>query len=308
MEVDTGASLSLINETTYSQIASSLPLKPTTTQLSTYTGEHLPILGTADVTVEYNSQSVELSVIVVKGSAPNLLGRDWLSTIQLDWSRINSVRSNLSLESLLQSYPTVFSPKLGRLRNVKANIFVPADAKPRFFRPYTVIYFMRDKVNQKLDRLAADEIISPVPHAEWAAPIVPVLKSDGQKVRICGDYKVTVNQEAKPDFYPLPCIDDLFANLSGGKVFSKLDLVSAYQQIELDENSKQYTTINTSRDLFQYHRLPFGISTAPSIFQMFSVICQVYQSTWMIFSSQAPIWLNISVIWNEFFNDSSKLV
>ena len=267
MEVDTGASISLINETTYSQIASNSPLKPTTTELSTYTGEHLPILGIADEKVEYNSQSAELSVIVVKGSGPNLLGRDWLSTIRLDWSKINSVRSNLSLESLLQRYPTVFSPKLGRLRNIKVKIFVPADVKPRFFRPRTVTYFMRDKVNQELDRLVTDGIISPVPHAEWAAPIVPVLKSDGQRVRICGDYKVTVNREAKPDSYPLPYIDDLFANLSGGKVFSKLDLVSAYQQIELDENSKQYTTINISRGLFQYHRLPFGISAAPSILE-----------------------------------------
>ena len=135
MEVDTGASLSLINETIYSQIASNSPLKPTTTQLSTYTGEHLPILGTADVKVEYNSQSAELSVIVVKGSGPNLLGRDWLSTIRLDWSKINSVLSNLSLESLLQRHPTFFSPKLGRLRNVKAKIFVPANAKPRFSAP-----------------------------------------------------------------------------------------------------------------------------------------------------------------------------
>ncbi len=126
---------------------------------------------------------------------------------------------------------------------------------------------MRDKVNKELDRLVAEGIISPVSHAEWAAPIVPVLKSDGHSVRICGDYKVTVNREATPNSYPLPRIDDLFANLSGGQVFSKLDLVSAYQQIELDEDSKQFTTINTSKGLFQYNRLPFGISTAPSIFQ-----------------------------------------
>lgn len=63
MEIDTGAALSLINESLFSQIASNSPLKPMTTQLSPYMGEHLPILGTAIVTVEYNSQSAELSVI-----------------------------------------------------------------------------------------------------------------------------------------------------------------------------------------------------------------------------------------------------
>ena len=62
--------------------------------------------------------------------------------------------------------------------------------------------------------------------SDWAAPIVPVLKKDGG-IRICGDYKLTVNRAAKVDTYPLPRIDDLFATLAGGKAFSKLDLAHA---------------------------------------------------------------------------------
>ena len=102
--------------------------------------------------------------------------------------------------------------------------------------------------------------------SDWAAPIVPVLKKDGT-VRICGDYKLTVNQAAKADSYPLPKIDDLFAALAGGKTFSKLDLANAYQQIQLDEHSRKIVAINTHKGLFQYNRLPFGVSAAPSIFQ-----------------------------------------
>ena len=86
----------------------------------------------------------------------------------------------------------------------------------------------------QLDKLEAAGIITPVQFSQWAAPIVPVLKRDGS-IRICGDYKVTVNLAAKTDTYPLPKIDDLFASLSGGKLFSKVDLASAYQQILLDE-------------------------------------------------------------------------
>lgn len=63
--------------------------------------------------------------------------------------------------------------------------------------------------------------------SEWAAPIVPVLKPDGT-IRICGDYKVTVNKAAKPDVYPLPRVKDLFAILAGDKTFTKLDLAHAY--------------------------------------------------------------------------------
>ena len=102
--------------------------------------------------------------------------------------------------------------------------------------------------------------------ADWAAPIVPVVKTDGS-VRLCGDYKVTVNQVAKLDKYPIPRIDDLFSSLEGGKTFSKLDLAHAYQQIPLDNDSNKFTTINTAKGLYQYNRLPFGISSAPSIFQ-----------------------------------------
>ena len=93
-----------------------------------------------------------------------------------------------------------------------------------------------------------------------------MLKQDGS-VRICGDYKVTVNQAAKTDSFPLPRIDDLFASLAGGKAFSKLDLAHAYQQLELDDDSKKLVVINTQKGLYRYNRLPFGVSAAPAIFQ-----------------------------------------
>ena len=109
-------------------------------------------------------------------------------------------------------------------------------------------------------------MIEPVQFADWAAPIVPVVKTDGT-IRICGDYKVTVNQAAQVDTYPLPRIDDLLASLGRGKSFTKLDLAHAYQLIPLDEESKKYVVINTHKGLYKYNRLPFGVSSAPSIFQ-----------------------------------------
>ena len=127
-------------------------------------------------------------------------------------------------------------------------------------------YTLQAKVEDELNRLQTAGVIKPVKFSEWAAPIVPVVKPDGS-IRICGDYKVTINQAAKPDTYPLPKIEDLFTSLSGGNFFSKVDLANAYLQIQLDEESKEYTTINTHRGLFCYNRLPFGVSSAPSIFQ-----------------------------------------
>jgi hypothetical protein len=71
---------------------------------------------------------------------------------------------------------------------------------------------MRPTVEKELEKLKRDGIISKIEMSDWASPIVPVLKKDGS-VRICGDFKVTVNQVLQVDKYPLPRIDDIFATL-----------------------------------------------------------------------------------------------
>ena len=76
-------------------------------------------------------------------------------------------------------------------------------------------------MENELDKLLSDGVISPVTFLKWAPPIVPVVKSDG-KIKIFGDYKLTVNQSAWVDKYPLPKADDLFVSLSGGTKFSKM--------------------------------------------------------------------------------------
>ena len=95
-----------------------------------------------------------------------------------------------------------------------------------------------------MERLQSLGLIRPVQFSDWAVPIVPVMKTDGH-VRICGDYKITVNRAAKIEKYPIPRIEELFASLAGGKSFSTLDLSHAYLQIPLDEAPHPYVTINT---------------------------------------------------------------
>ena len=109
-------------------------------------------------------------------------------------------------------------------------------------------------------------ILKKVSHSEWAAPIVPVPKKDGT-VRICGDYKVTVNPSLDVDQYPLPKPEYLFATLANGKSFSKLDLSQAYQQMVLEEKSAECFTVNTNLGLYQLTHLPFGVVSVPAMFQ-----------------------------------------
>ena len=127
-------------------------------------------------------------------------------------------------------------------------------------------FALKDAVGQELDRLKKQGVIKKVDSSDWAAPIVTVPKKEGQ-IRVCGDYKVTINQALTVDQYPLPKPEDLFATLANGEQFTKLDLSQAYLQLQLDESSMPYVTINKLQGLYQYTRLPFGVASAPAMFQ-----------------------------------------
>ena len=195
-------------------------------------------------------------------------GRDWLSELKMNWQASHQVL-RLDREEpngILEQYEEVFRDELGLLKGVEVKIHVDSQATPRLYRARNVPHAIREQVEEALCKLVDAGIVEPVRHSEWAAPIVPILKADGS-IRVCGDYKMTVNQVAKPDSYHLPRINDLLARLGGAMVFSKLDMSQAYQQLALDEQSKPFVIINTHKGLFQYNRLPFGVSAAPAIFQ-----------------------------------------
>ena len=207
-----------------------------------------------------------LPLLVVKGDGPSLFGRNWLHQIRLEWHDIYNLHTS-SLQAILQKHTAVFQEGLGTLKGFKAKILVEEGATPRFCKARTVPYSVKETVDKELDRLVAEGTLEPVQFSDWASPIVPVLKADKSSVRICGDFKQTINPVSKLDRYPIPKIEDLFASLAGGQSFTKIDLSQAYQQLLLDDESKQYVVINTHRGLFRYTRLPFGVSSAPGIFQ-----------------------------------------
>ena len=115
--------------------------------------------------------------------------RDWLTNIRLDWGNI--CNANLTwLQKVLDKHKTVFQDGLGLITNTTSKIHVYETAQPRFWRPRIVPYSLRGKVNAEIDRLAKSGIIELVKFSGLAAPIVPVVKTDGS-IHICGDYKVT---------------------------------------------------------------------------------------------------------------------
>ena len=264
MELDTGASVTVISKKTWHDLFQNRPLGEAAVKLKTYTGEPLEIVGQAEVDVVYGSQSCRVPLVVVGGKGPSLFGLNWLERFTLDWPSIKTVRT--ALDELLQKHEALFRKELGTLKGVEAHLEVDPTCTPKFFKARSVPYAIKGAIEQDLERLAQLGVIEQVKHSEWASPIVPVPKADGG-IRICGDYKVTLNPVLKVDHYPMPVPEDLFATLAGGKTFTKLDLAQAYQQVLLDQESRRYVTVSTHQGLYRYNRLPFGVASAPAMFQ-----------------------------------------
>ena len=85
-------------------------------------------------------------------------------------------------------------------------------------RSRPVPYALRKGIEAELERLENEGTIKPVEFSDWATPIAPIVKSDSS-VRICGDYKLTVNTASRMDSCPIPKVDELFAKLAGGQKY-----------------------------------------------------------------------------------------
>ena len=119
-----------------------------------------------------------------------------------------------------------------------------------------VPFAMKAAAELEIQRMENKEILKSVPFSQWASPIVIISKSDGQ-LRICGDYKQTVSPCLDNDTFPKPTPEELFSKIHVGKKFSKIDLSQAYLQMQLEEQSQKYLTINTSKGLKQHRQVEY---------------------------------------------------
>ena len=134
--------------------------------------------------------------MITDEKSPNVLGRDILGKLKLNWVSIfNSYvvtekcnSNNESLNKIISEYESVFSDELGTLKDVKIEIPIQLNVNPTFFRAHPVPYSLKDKIEKELDSLVKLGIYEPIYSSKWATPIVPVFKPDGS-IHICGDYK-----------------------------------------------------------------------------------------------------------------------
>ncbi|XP_058038706.1 uncharacterized protein K02A2.6-like [Ahaetulla prasina] len=268
MEIDTGSSVSIIAWHTISRLVPSLrkhQLDRARLKLRDYQGNHIPILGSGYFQVQYKNFNDRLRIIVVDGILPSLLGLEWFDALGLAITGIHALASD-HFSDLFQEFSDVFSKELGKYKGSPISLNLDPSIAPIRLKPLRVPFALRTKVDQEIDKLLAQGILQPVDHARWETPIVIPIMADGS-IRICADYKATLNKALQANPYPVPVVQHLLHSLGRGSIFAKLDMAQAYQQLEVDDESAEAQTIVTHRGAFKCRRLQFGVCVAPGIFQ-----------------------------------------
>ena len=156
MEIDMGAVVSIISEKTYQETwakGEAPAIQPAKIRLRTYTGEEVKVAGKLQVLAKQGSEQAKLPLIVAKGEGPNLLGRDWLAQLKLDWKEAFMVGPSKSdrLEDLLETHKAVFQEGLGTIGGTTAKIHVNPEVTPKFCKPRPVPFPLRKKVESELE-------------------------------------------------------------------------------------------------------------------------------------------------------------
>ena len=199
-------------------------------------------------------------------SAPDDLRPDWIDKI--DYEPPESSKLRELIPSSYHDFIDVFSKERGEslpshaAHDIKLDLF--PDAIPPFGGIYRLAAPEQKTLKDYIDDMLAKGLIRES-SSRAASPVLFVPKADGS-VRLCVDYR-KLNTMTVPDRYPLPSADMLFDRLSHAKIFTKLDLRSAYHRIRVAEGDEWKTAFRTRYGLFEYLVMPFGLTNAPAVFQ-----------------------------------------
>ncbi|KRY64914.1 Uncharacterized protein T4A_14025 [Trichinella pseudospiralis] len=235
MEIDTGSEYTVLFEYVFRKLSQGIKirLEPITVKLATFQGELVKVKGSCSVNVPYGNIHRTLALIVAKGHCPNVLRLNWFESLGI-LSGVHRLTSTPpQILEVLRKYRSVFTEELGMYVGKPVSLDLDPNVTPICMKARKVPFALREKIDAELDKLVEQGVLEPVDHPVWSTPIVTPVKPDGT-VRICGDYKCTINKALRKHAYPIPAVNQLLASLSGGKVFAKLDLAQAYQQLTVD--------------------------------------------------------------------------
>lgn len=283
---DTGAQCNVLPLHVYKKASKDERLEKvnrTQASLVAYGGSKIKVIGRVSMCVWRNEKSYLLHCHLVESEeirpilgiksclAMNIIqykDNDLLNKPKTDGSWVYAIEDlppPVTKEELMLKFPDVFGEGLGKLDG-QYTIRLDETVPPVQHAPRRIAVALRPQLKDTLDALEAQGVIAQVTTpTRWISSIVAVPKKNG-KLRICLDPK-DLNRAIQREKYQLPTVEDIATRLHGAKVFTVMDVRNGFWHVSLDEESSYLTTFQTPFGHYRWRRMPFGISSAPEVFQ-----------------------------------------
>ena len=281
VEVDSDARSLILPREKFDSLNLNVSLTPSKVRFRSYSHDIIEPLGTATVTVSYKNRRVSGELFVLPNGYDPIIGRFWIRALNLSLQEldsdshppsinpINQIASTASITSLknkiMHDFNSIFEQRIGRAPGIKLSLKLRPNSKPIYVRERNLPYALRDPVAAELDTLVKAGIYTPINLSDWGSPLV-ITPKPGGRIRLCVDYKCTVNDQLIAANFPFPKQEEVLHSLKNSRYFCTLDLYQAYLHFEVDEESAKIQAVSTHKGTFKVNRLNYGIKTAPSEF------------------------------------------
>ncbi|GJR90060.1 putative reverse transcriptase domain-containing protein [Tanacetum coccineum] len=207
----------------------------------------------------------------------------FLAQVTMKKAEDKSKEKQLEEVPIVQDFPEVFPedlPGIPPTRQVEFQIDLIPGVAPVARAPYRLAPSEMKELSDQLKELSDKGFIRPS-SSPWGAPVLFVKKKDGS-FRMCIDYR-ELNKLTVKNRYPLPRIDDLFDQLQGSSIYSKIDLRSGYHQLRVREEDIPKTAFRTRYGHYEFQVMPFGLTNAPAVFMdLMNRVCKPYLDKFVI--------------------------
>ena len=266
---DTGAKVSVCGENEAKRYGLLDRMIPSIKKLKPYKSSPIPVKGISRCAVTFGKSSIPVEWNIIEGSCQPILSGNAAKELGIItfqpkapiFAPINMIHKDKgeSIQNIISKYPENFQG-IGKLKDVQVKLHVDEKIKPILASPMPIPYHLQERANNIIQDMISQDVIEEHPTdtpAPWISNCVISPKPDGS-LRMTLDAR-NVNKAIQSSNLPIPRHEDIKATLANAKVFSKMDLKSAFWQIELHPSSRYMTVFRANNKLYRYKRLTMGL-------------------------------------------------